>query len=446
MRTRYAVCLLAATAVIGVSWLPSVAGQTQPAASGPGFATSVDITRLNYLTPQEQQKLTANGFVLCPHGGEDFRREASHVYAECHQSHFPVFVTGDVMLHTEHLLFDWSLRFMEMTSLDQDLIQLTDALLTQSLTDHDGIGEAQADLKRAAMKNAIFFNVAKCLLTDSALEGVPQDIRQTIEKELALIRAHEGLAASPLFGYTEDYSQYVPRGHYSRSEEFQRYFQAMVWYGRMGFHLSPVKQTGGKVVLDKQAEVTETLQALLICRALAVAQVKGEKALDVWNRVYETTCFFAGRSDDLSVRDYATLMDQVYGPQPLLAGLADRGKLAEFIARARRLPKPRILSIAVTDVSSGQVDWQRQEQAMRFMGQRFTPDAHVFQNLVYDRVTRYRGQDPKPFTAVVVSGACFRGWPRGLDLVAVWGCPLAAEILRTEGDTDYDGYEAPSTR
>lgn len=257
-----------------------------------------------------------------------------------------------------------------------------------------------------------------------------------------MICADEGLAASPLFGYTEDYSQYVPRGHYSRSEEFQRYFQAMVWYGRMGFHLSPVKQTGGKVVLDKQAEVTETLQALLICRALAVAQVKGEKALDVWNRVYETTCFFAGRSDDLSVRDYATLMDQVYGPQPLLAGLADRGKLAEFIARARRLPKPRILSIAVTDVSSGQVDWQRQEQAMRFMGQRFTPDAHVFQNLVYDRVTRYRGQDPKPFTAVVVSGACFRGWPRGLDLVAVWGCPLAAEILRTEGDTDYDGYEA----
>jgi len=41
----------------------------------------------------------------------------------------------------------------------------------------------------------------------------------------------------PLFRYAEDFSQYVPRGHYTRSETLKKYFVGMMWFGRMTFLL-----------------------------------------------------------------------------------------------------------------------------------------------------------------------------------------------------------------
>ncbi len=442
MHTHHSCWLLTAVAVVIVVLSGPNSTRAQDASNARRFDTTVNIGRLGYLTQEERDKLAANGFVICIHPTDISNQEASQVYLQCQRSRFPIFVSSDAMLHTWHLVADWSLRFLEASSLRQDLVNLTDAMLTQSLTDDDDIGDDQPALKAAAMKNAVFFNVAKCLLTDATLDGVPENIREKIEAELALIDAHDGFATSPLFGYREDYSQYAPRGHYTRTEDFKGYFKAMVWYGRMGFHLNGVREVDGQLTVDAPDETGQTLQALLICRALAAAKVKGEAALDVWNRIYETSCFFAGRSDDLSVRDYATVMEKVYGADPSLEDLRDGRKLAEFLAQARKLPKPAILSTLVTDVSSRQVDWRTQTQQFRLMGQRFTPDAHIFQNLVYDKVTAYRGGDTKPFTATAAGGTCFRGWPRGLDVMAVFGSDIAAEILAAEGDTDYEGYDA----
>jgi hypothetical protein len=214
-----------------------------------------------------------------------------------------------------------------------------------------------------------------------------------------------------------------------------------MWYGRMGFRLAPVRETRGAYVLDKKAGLIETLQAILICKALGQAKIKGEGALTVWERIYETTSFFSGRSDDLTVKEYGELMNKVYGPECSLSTIAREEKIIEFIKRARQLRKPRVLSTYVTDVSARTVDWKTQTQALRFMGQRFTPDSHIFQNLVYDKVKWYTGQDPKPFTAVFANGAWFRGFPRGLDVMAVLGSDLAERILEEGRDTDFEGYE-----
>ena len=35
----------------------------------------------------------------------------------------------------------------------------------------------------------------------------------------------------PYFPYDLDYSQFTIRGHYTRTEDFGRYFKAMMWYG-----------------------------------------------------------------------------------------------------------------------------------------------------------------------------------------------------------------------
>jgi hypothetical protein len=208
----------------------------------------------------------------------------------------------------------------------------------------------------------------------------------------------------------------------------------------MGFRLTPVKETEGGYVLDTKAGRTETLQALLICKALANRKIKGETALEVWERIYETSSFFTGRSDDLTVKEYTQLMDEIYGENCPLASLAGEKKIREFVKQARQLRKPKILSTYVTDVSSRAVDWRTQMQALRFMGQRFAPDSHIFQNLVYDKVKWYTGKKTRPFTAVYANGAWFRGFPRGLDVMAVAGSDVAERILKKENDTQFKGY------
>ncbi|MHC4574213.1 MAG: DUF3160 domain-containing protein [Planctomycetota bacterium] len=406
-----------------------------------GEKTTIDVSRLGYLTAEEREKIAENGFVVFvpKRPGYHPADEALSIYHKCKSSHFPVFVTSDVILHTSHLLFDWSLRFLETSSLKDDLLNLTDVMLTKSLSYYDEIRNKQ--LKEAALKNAIFFNVAKCVLTQGKLEEVPKDVKVIIEKERKLIDEHPGFWVSPLFGYKEDYSQYVPRGHYSRSPEFERYFKAMVWYGRMGFRLTPLKETQGRYVLDEEAGLTETLQAILVCKALSEAKIKGETALAVWERIYETTSFFAGRSDDLTVKEYKELVDKIYGQSCPLSTISNEERVAEFVKQARRLRKPKILSIYITDISSQAEDWRTQTQALRFMGQRFAPDSQIFQNLVYDKVKWYTGKDPKPFTAVFANGAWFRGFPRGLDIMGVFGSEAAEKILEEEKDADYKRYK-----
>jgi hypothetical protein len=81
-------------------------------------------------------------------------------------------------------------------------------------------------------------------------------------------------------------------------------------------------------------------------------------------------------------------------------------------------------------------------KGMRLMGQRFIPDSYMFQNLVFSQVTDYTGDlNNLPFTCVVTPlGIIVRGYPRGLDVMALLGSEQAKDILIREGDTDYLGY------
>ncbi|GAI43997.1 unnamed protein product [marine sediment metagenome] len=56
-------------------------------------------------------------------------------------------------------------------------------------------------------------------------------------RELLTYVKNPSLGQNP-YAY-EDYSQYVPRGHYTRNEKFKKYFKTMMWYGRIDFKLKP---------------------------------------------------------------------------------------------------------------------------------------------------------------------------------------------------------------
>jgi hypothetical protein len=327
------------------------------------------------------------------------------VYKDAMKSGSPAIVTTDAALHAYHILFDYALRILEVNKLNAATVELTDLMLEASRAQLDaGVPELEDLCKR----NVAFFAVAKTLLGGS-VGSLPADVRQLVDAELGLIDAHEGFADSPIFGRSEDYSQYVPRGHYTRNDLLKKYFKAMMWYGRMSFPLYKPATGGGK-----DPDKASTRRAIMIALALQ------SHAFDVWKTVYDPTVFFVGETDDLSIYDYRPLIAEVYGQTVRLSDLTDDEKVLAFIEKAAAAKAPKIISGLVRDDEDKAVI-----KGFRFMGQRFIPDSYMFQELVYDKV----GTQAKP-----------RLFPLGLDVMAVLGSKKAYQILDDLGETKYENY------
>ena len=374
-----------------VSVTPSVADYfVQPDLSGVAGLDSVDIGTAG------RDMLARNLFYARPSADA----QVYDLYKRCKDAGQPVFVTTDSVLHAYHILFDFTLRRVEADKLIPAVTELTELMLQEAQAQLDsGIPE----LKDACIRNLAFFAVARYLL-GGEINTSSSEANRLAEDETTLIKAHDGFHESPIFGIKEDYSQYVPRGHYTRSDALKAYFKAMMWYGRIPFYLYEQES------LVKEPDIEHTRQAIMITLAL-----KG-KAYDLWKIVYDPTVFFVGETDDLSIYDYPPLISEVYGETVSLSDLKDDGRILTFIEKAAALRPQKITSTLVVEGQPDDIT-----KGFRFMGQRFIPDSYMFQNLVHDKVTE-------------------RYFPMGLDVMAVLGSQRAYDILDGLGETKYPGY------
>jgi len=80
-------------------------------------------------------------------------------------------------------------------------------------------------------------------------------------------------------------------------------------------------------------------------------------------------------------------------------------------------------------------------KGFRLMGQRFIPDSYLFTNLVGEYTDIYQG-DKQPFTLVIDgAGRPIRGFPRGLDVMALLGSNRSRELLDKMNDSRYKEYD-----
>ena len=414
--------------IFGIIFAPFSTLTKATVAGAAGGAIKMESHPTLRLGKNAERLLEENGFVVVP---TKIFNDTNDAYEAFHRDNLPIFLTTDSVLHTTHLLFDFLLRTIEINHLMGDLSQLTECMLRASIKDYKAV--ADREVKKALHSNIAFFSVAARLLNENA--AIPQYVESLVEDEIGLIKNHEGFKKSPVFGYLEDYSQYVPRGHYTRSKELESYFKAMMWYGRVGFYLNASESLQITQGLSKQL----TRQALLITRTLSNGRIGGKPALEIWERVYGSTAFFVGKTDDLDVHDYRNVALKIYGKIPDARNLGGEVRLERFMSEARRLQKPKIVSTFVVDSEGDKKGGEEVDLGFRFMGQRFVPDSYVLQNLVYSKVLFYTGSS-RPFTWVMSRRGPIRGFPRGLDVMAVLGSAYAEGIIREEGDGDYEKY------
>jgi len=437
-----------------------------------------------YLTESQKQLLQENGFVVIPWHGDDVVQP----YKTLKERGIPIFVTSDTLLHLYHIQFNEILKRLEEEELFDELIDMSLAMMDRSMQDYQSFDDA--DLKEAARRNVAYFAVALSLLQTLTEgydeEAVKQEIEQwneehpweepkefkplkkvdftvpsyvvdEVNEEIENIEAHQGFKPSAIFNsqddcqcdlpgcYCEDYSQYVPRGHYTRSEALKRYFKTMMWYGRMAFLL---KGGDDALITEEDARVA-TIQASLISAELPSVSLQAQQSnltscWDVWDRIYSVTSFFVGTADDLTPYEYLDAMEEVLGTDFDVNQLADDEILLNLKAELAQMRNPQIYGGSGVCVIYPPVTKEKlyeclaSTKGMRFMGQRFVPDSYMFQNLVFPAVGMYVGDD-EPFTMGMTAIGPSRCFPRGLDVMAVLGSERAYEILDAEGDTEYRG-------
>lgn len=338
-------------------------------------------------------KLISNGFATVMTN----ERTIPKIYLSTANSSLPVFVTCDAILQTLHVVYDNMLRIAEHENFYSQLDTILDAMILASNAIMPSI--TSDSLKIALQRTQAFLDVAHTLLTDSQSFKNDTIISTMVAGELVLIAGHAGFAFSKVLpDFNEDFSQYVPRGHYTRDSRFMQYFKAMMYLGRMNHRVS---------------STMETMQACILTRFLATAASGSASTAALWGSIYSSTAFFVGQSDDLNYQDYKTVLDRVLGAEWLTSDINLLFVNHDTIMKELgKLPSPMILS----------GDQDASTKGFRVMGQRFVPDSYVFSKMVYPSVSS-------------------RYFPRGLDIFASLGSPRAREILfNYHHDNALSGY------
>ena len=393
-----------------------------PNAFSGGYTLPVDLNQVqipNAIQFSDAQKalLAQNGFVVMPPVAGQYH-EFYQIYEQYRYNQEPIFITTDSVYHIYHLIFDKMLRDLETGYFISDLKALTSSMLASSSAQYQSV--KGTPLGDPALRNAAYFGVADRLLGLS--DALPPEANEMVNAELALINAANTATISPIWDrpdlafedkLIEDYSQYIPRGHYTRSDDLKMYFKAMMWYGRLTFRLN---------------DDFETRRALLLVQALrSAAPVNGASAETLWQNIYEPTVFIVGKSDDLGFIEYGALSDQIFGKNPELAKFADSTLFGQFMQATKNLPPPQINSMWVWIDQ----DKTKVTKGFRFMGQRFTLDEYVFGQVIWRNV----GTTDKP-----------RGLPKGLDFFASMGSGEALNLLKSMGEDQYLNYDSQMTK
>jgi hypothetical protein len=333
----------------------------------PKSATGFDAVQKSgfALNDAEQAVLASRGFVI-----SERTRFPTFVdaYKTIYAADLPVYVSVDSILHAVHRSYDHMLSNLEETVLTSALgdmvAAMREGLKTAPASQIDA--QTRADLD-------VYLAVARALLAGDDVTTIDAANQATAEGLVKLARAHAGTATITMFGTArdEDFSQFEPRGHYTRSEALGRYFMATQWLARVNLRILETQGDGKVLFRRRQLEDAVALRSLMDARARAG-----------WTKIDTAVTAFVGDPDEMTFAGLDALMKDLGVAD--LAGLATKGDQAITDAIvAGGYGAQKIASRLIVNGTAGTLPLDR---SFAVLPQRYTLDSHTFSNVVYDRV------------------------------------------------------------
>lgn len=339
--------------------------------------------------------LAKNNFVVIREADCEF----FDVYEGNRYNQTPNFITVDSLMHTYHLYFSYLMKQCEKGKLSDDLKTLSAQMLETSKKQYEEC--KGTDFEGAALRNLEFFYIGSKLLDDGVSAPVSDSsFDSVVNGVIDKINSAEGIEVCPITELNEDYSQYKPRGYYEGDEQLEKYFRAMMWYGRVAF------------ALDKEDMVRSA-----ILQSIAIGEGK-----ETWEEIYSITSFFAGSSDDPGYVQMSEIVNSCFGGNDIASVKDNKDGFNKVMSAVKEIQAPAINSVAVEDGEESVIP------SYRFMGQRFSIDAAIMQKLIYSAVKENSTGEKRML-------------PDALDTAAALGSDKAMEILESQGATEYQNYK-----
>ena len=317
------------------------------------------------------------------------------------------FITTDLFLHSFHLIFDNMLQKFEQTV----MIERVKEALQDAVDMVAGLDQTFETEEERAIFDRVYdlFSVPLWLI-----EGDPgYKIALTLKGagEVERILAGEAVDDSLVTGEKLDYTLFKPRGHYTISEEMERYFHAMSWLGSAEMGLFKIED-------DKVIPVEENLGPVALASTI-LAVVAHE-----WDMFEEPVNFLVGGPvtggtkpfRDLAIKHFRRLDDT------LAARLTAPEIMEPWADEVLKTIKGSLMQTR----PGGDDDRDPADRlpVFRLSSKRFTYDAYVFNMLTSPRVGTIEDS---------------RNLPEGTDVMAVLGSKAADGLAkRNSGVKGYD--------
>ncbi|MBN1799541.1 MAG: DUF3160 domain-containing protein [Spirochaetales bacterium] len=350
-----------------------------------------------------------------------------------------IFVTTDILMHCLHLLFDRMLEYVEQEKFLPILASVVDDYLKELKTLKQNTSAAHKVMLKSIERMQYYFQVAEGLVKVGMLakklkaeaepkpwedekkpnidiDAINASYPEIVKKELGLIYGAKGFDFSPIFNYKEDYSQFKPRGHYTRSVELEAYFRAMMWFGRIHMYIDasnvPLPDVPpGSTAKTRFDRSKEHVPYILILTRISK---QNNNLFKKWVTLFAPINYVVGEADDLSFYDMEAVLDKV-DLENLGTWLQKESNIERFIKEAGPILRGAMIQ-GNADVVSGPGDTGEGPAppvGFRLFGQRFTIDSFIHNQLSGARVS-------------------IRNMVKGLDIMAVFGNRAALALLKDD--------------
>lgn len=371
-----------------------------------GDALYSDSIRNKYdLTDYEISLIENNGFMV----SERLKSSSfGDAFLDIYRNDLPLFITTDAILHALHMSYDAMLKDIEQGLLIAKLDSLLERLHAQVPLLANRYASIP-EMKQSLDDIDLYLTVPRKLLGDQIECQFPENADDVIAL-LNLVKAKQA-STYPLFagqGRDIDFSQFTVRGHYTQTPELGRYFQAMMWLGRIEIYLIAPQH-----VLPPVPD--SDVQRQTIDAALLVEAAEASSSFELLEEMDSIIRYLVGESDNVTLPNLQSLLAMTKTDSANRLVDVERWKAFQDTLKSKPFAFQRILSqILYTDPLDPES--VQPASSLLLLGQRFIIDSYITGNVVYDKIPNN----------------CWRGLPSSLDVLFALGNSAAAQLLESE--------------